>query len=300
MSEIVVGVDESQGAAAAIRWAAREGDLHGWSVTAVMAWGLLDQHHVVDDKRFDPSYGEADALDALTQILDAAVGGSRAADIDRRVACDLPARALLEASAHSRLLVVGARGLGGFRGLLLGSVSQHCLHHATTSIAIVRDSPDQVAAGVNRSERIVVAVDGSEPAREALRWAVDEGRAHGAAVHAIHACGIRPTSHGIPTRPQRPNPRDFQDLSRDVLERAVAAVNTDRLSMPIEQTSAPGPASSAILDAAKGADLVVMGSARPAGGFKGMLLGSVTAQVTHHASCPVVVIRHRTNAALEP
>lgn len=55
---IVVGVDESDGAAAALRWAVRERDLHDAKVTAVMAWGFLDQHHTLISERFDPSYGE--------------------------------------------------------------------------------------------------------------------------------------------------------------------------------------------------------------------------------------------------
>ena len=53
MSQVVVGVDESEGAAEALRWAAREADLHQWKLTAVMAWGLLDQHHVPPDPEFD-------------------------------------------------------------------------------------------------------------------------------------------------------------------------------------------------------------------------------------------------------
>jgi nucleotide-binding universal stress UspA family protein len=139
MGLIVVGVDESAGAAAALRWAMTEAEARGWSPRAVLAWGYLDQHHATPGQSFDPAYGEADAQAALDAIVAEVVGSARAATVDRKLVNDLPARALLDASEGADLLVVGARGLGGFRGLLLGSVSQQCLHHATCSVAVVRE-----------------------------------------------------------------------------------------------------------------------------------------------------------------
>jgi nucleotide-binding universal stress UspA family protein len=140
MGRIVVGVDESAGAAAALRWAVREGDVRGWSLTALLAWGFLDQHHASVGAPFDPAYGEADALAALDAIVARVVGTARAATVEQKVVCDLAAPALLDASDGADLLVVGARGLGRLRTLLLGSVSQQCLHHATCPVAVVRDT----------------------------------------------------------------------------------------------------------------------------------------------------------------
>ena len=124
MGQITVGVDSSATAAAALRWAVLEAKLHGWSITAVLAWGFLDQQHTIIGERFDPHYGEPAALEALDEIVAGATGDESASAIARQVVCDLAARALLGASSGSELLVVGARGLGGFRGLLLGSVSR--------------------------------------------------------------------------------------------------------------------------------------------------------------------------------
>lgn len=285
MSQLIVGVDESDGAAGALRWAVREAELHGWTVTAVMAWGFLDQHHAVVGEAFDPDYSEDDARAALDTIVAAAAIDAAAMPVERRTVCDLPARALVDASGGSELLVVGARGLGGFRGLLLGSVSQHCLHHATTPVAIVRAGPDRVP---ERTERIVVAVDGSETAQRALRWALDEGRLRRAAVAVVHA-SHPPYLGGYPYGAGSIDPAIFELASRRVLDGAIASEDASGLPVPVERISRSGAAAAVILEAAEGADLVVMGS-RGLGGFKGVLLGSVTTQVTHHARCPLVVV----------
>ena len=85
------------------------------------------------------------------------------------------------------------------------------------------------------------------------------------------------------------DPAIYEDASRQVLDEALAAADTDGLPEPITRTSVRGGAAAGILDAAKDADLLVLGS-RGLGGIKGMLLGSVTMQAAHHAQCPVVVV----------
>lgn len=112
------------------------------------------------------------------------LGSANTITIERTVVNDLPVAALLDASDGADLLVVGARGLGPVRRLLLGSVSQQCLHHATCPVAIVRDGVDQNDV---RVARIVVGVDGSENARHALQWALEAGRLHKASVNVVHA-----------------------------------------------------------------------------------------------------------------
>jgi nucleotide-binding universal stress UspA family protein len=114
MGTIVVGVDESQGAAEALRWAAREGARRHWAVTAVLCWGYLDQHHGTRPHAFDPAYTEVPANEALRDIV-VRVLGEAAPAVERRTVKDRAARGLLAASADADLLVVGARGFGRFR-----------------------------------------------------------------------------------------------------------------------------------------------------------------------------------------
>jgi nucleotide-binding universal stress UspA family protein len=286
MADIVIGMDTSDGAAAALRWAVGEAEARGWTLTALLAWGLLDQHHVPPDHVFDPQYTEADALDALDAAIDAAVGAEAGLKIERRVASDLPARALVAAAEGARLLVVGARGLGGFKRLLLGSVSEQSLHHAPCPVAIVHaDSHERTADHV----RIVVGVDGSDDGQRALRWAVDEARARGGTVEVVHAWQP-PFLAGYPLDSLATGIDAFEDTARTVMERALEGVDVAGLGRPVQQTLRPARPASALLDAAEDADLVVVGS-RGIGGFRGLLVGSVSLQVARHSPCPVVVVR---------
>ena len=185
MTELIVGVDGSQSSLEALRWAGREAELRQSHVVAVMAWGFLDQHHENIDDPFDPLYDEDRALEVLESYVGRALGPASTGPVGKRVVNDLPAPALLAAAQDASMLVLGARGLGGFRGLLLGSVSQHCLHHARCPVAVVRH--DGVGLPDGGPERIVVGIDGSEVSSGALAWAADEARLRRAELEVVLA-----------------------------------------------------------------------------------------------------------------
>ena len=134
---VVVGVDGSDHAAKALRWAHAEARRRSAGLTAMLVWGLFDQHHTDADAPFDPAYGADDAREALEHAVRVALGGE-VSDVHTIVVNDLPARGLVEAGTTAELLVVGARGLGGFRDLLLGSVSHRCLTHSACPTVVVR------------------------------------------------------------------------------------------------------------------------------------------------------------------
>jgi nucleotide-binding universal stress UspA family protein len=279
---IVVGVDESAGAAEALRWAAGEGELHRWPVTAVLCWGSLDQHHGTMPHPFEPAFTAAEATAALHTIV-ARVLGKGAATVECRTVNDLAARGLLEASADATLLVLGARGLGSFRELMLGSVSQQCLHHATIPAAIVR--ADTTSPQHGRSW-IVVGVDGSETSQRALGWALEEGRLRHVGVEVVHAWN--PPTHAVPTLPNAYAP--FDEAARTVVDQALAHADTTGVPT-VRPVVRQGSGGEVLVRLARGADLVIVGS-RGLGGFKGLLLGSVSHHLSHHAPCPVIVIPH--------
>ena len=280
---IYVGTDGSAGAAAALRWAAHEGELRGLPVTAVVAWDYLNQRRPKDGEEFDPAYSEDDALSVLDKWVVDALGAERASSVERVSVCDLPWRALVTVSQEADLLVVGARGTGGFLGLRIGSVSEHVLQEASCPVAVVHADAREGEAVTE--ERIVVGVDGSETAARALAWALDEARARNARVRLVSAW-----SAPIMAYPGAMQGAEiFEKAAEEILGDAERDADVHGLTHPIEREAAAGGAASALIDAARDATLVVVGS-RGLSRARELVFGSVSHQVVHHAGCPVVVI----------
>jgi nucleotide-binding universal stress UspA family protein len=132
---IVVGVDGSEGALAALRWTAEEAAQWDADVVAVQAWEFTPLI-VATEAPIDL----AELRRETDELLDAQVRkcfGDREGRVERRVVEDLPARAVLDAAADADLIVVGSRGRGGLKGLLLGSVSQKVVSHAPCPVVVV-------------------------------------------------------------------------------------------------------------------------------------------------------------------
>ena len=132
MNRIVVGVDESGGGRAALAWAVAEARRWEATLEVVLAWSYLVQ----PSSEFRPDF-DAEAAEELLDRLLAEVD-TAGVEIDRRIVNELPAPTLLAAADGADLVVVGARGLGGFTGLLLGSVSQQVATHAPCPVVVVR------------------------------------------------------------------------------------------------------------------------------------------------------------------
>jgi nucleotide-binding universal stress UspA family protein len=134
---IVVGVDGSEASQDALKWAANYAELTGGQLRAVSAWQwpitlgvalpLPDDYSPLDD-----------AKAAVEQAISDALGASPAVAIVTDIVEGAAAPALVEQATHAALLVVGSRGHGGFAGLLMGSTSEYCAHHAACPVVIVR------------------------------------------------------------------------------------------------------------------------------------------------------------------
>ena len=137
-------------------------------------------------------------------------------------------------------------------------------------------------------ERIVVGVDTSEGARRALRWAVAEARARPAELRVVHAWLV-PVMAATPVGTVPFDVTGFEESARAELDTFLAAELVDAGDVVVERCVVVGGAAQVLLDAAAGASMLVVGT-RGRGGFAGLLLGSVSQQVIHHAPCPVVVV----------
>ncbi|MFE0458809.1 universal stress protein [Kitasatospora sp. NPDC058965] len=138
--------------------------------------------------------------------------------------------------------------------------------------------------------RIVVGVDGSPSSIDALRWAVDQARSSGASIEAITAWQY-PVSTGwsVPIAADE----DLAGMALKVLDDVVARATDPDRPVEIHPRVVQGDTVACLLEAARSADLLVVGS-RGHGGFVGALLGSVSGHCVQHAPCPVVVVRHST------
>jgi nucleotide-binding universal stress UspA family protein len=142
---IVVGVDSSEGAKAALRFALDEAKLRRAALRVVHTWQFADIG-VKGIEGFSPVVG-GDVSDlrrtaevALDAVLHEVAPDRNGVVIEKRVSEGAPATVLVDESREADLLVVGSRRHGGFAGLLLGSVSQQCAHHAACPVVIVRAS----------------------------------------------------------------------------------------------------------------------------------------------------------------
>jgi nucleotide-binding universal stress UspA family protein len=134
--------------------------------------------------------------------------------------------------------------------------------------------------------RIVVGIDGSEPAERALDWAVTEATNRGAPLHLVTAW-MFPMALGYSFTATVPQ---IHDAAREVCEQAAEEVRRRAPQLRVSTETAqqePGPA---LVAAAKDAELLVVGS-RGVGGFEGLLMGSVSQYCARHAKCSVLVVR---------
>lgn len=133
---IVVGVDTSESSKEALKWAAEQARLTGGQLRVVMSWFLPAGAYWValpGDVDF-----EADTSKALAATVEQALGPEPAVPVEMVVVQGSPAPVLIEESKKADLLVVGSRGHGAFAGMLLGSVSEHCVSHAACPVVVVR------------------------------------------------------------------------------------------------------------------------------------------------------------------
>ena len=137
---IVVGVDGSEGSKTALRWALAEARLRQTSVEAVYAWSFPSASAYAWAPAFDQE--TLDSFRAMAkQVLDETVsevaGEPAGVEIKRTAIEGAPGSVLVEKGKGAELLVVGSRGLGGFRELVLGSIGHQCAHHAPCPVVIV-------------------------------------------------------------------------------------------------------------------------------------------------------------------
>jgi nucleotide-binding universal stress UspA family protein len=288
---VVVGVDGSVGARAAVDWAAQEASRRHAPLRLIHGFDLEPAGYITAG-RPTPEASLSAPLHAARRMLADTASDYRQQYPDLCVSTVFsvasPAWLLIEQSKAASMVVVGVRGRGGFAGLLAGSVGTLLAAHAYGPVVVVRGDPaDETAVG----RPVVVGVDGSAEAAAALAFAIEEAAERGTCLVVVHVWPALPMS-----APGQIAPWHY--------DRAAAARTAERLMLdqlagwPQKYPDVnvaprmvhgfdPGRA---LIAASQRASLMVVGS-RGRGGFAGMPLGSVSRALVHHAACPVAVVR---------
>ncbi len=200
-------------------------------------------------------------------------------------------------SAQASLLVVGSRGRGGMRSLLLGSTSLWITHHSVCPVLVVRPEPDRAPAQESVSEG-VGAASVPEVERGVVVGADDSVRSRAAVELAFAQASLRQLPlrvvHCVPSLPYRDDPDvaldeelDDLPLHRLALSEAVAGMREKYPDVIVELTLARGPAAGHLVEESRRSRLLVVGAHHRS--VWDLFLGSVSRAVVEHAACPVMV-----------
>lgn len=285
---ILVGIDQSDCSRLALRWAAGTARMLSRPLRVIEAW-----HYPTDTavrigsvQLPDPVHADEQLLTHLSTLVREELGDHRDLDVDVDVVRGATAESLLHLTdERTSMIVVGSRGLGGFRGLLLGSVSRQLCEHAPCPVVVIRHLPEDHPV---RLDTIVVGLDGSEDSARALTFAADLAtRSHGRVI-AVHAA----VGEALVDASVAPLSLDGRNLP-ELLERWCEPLHERGLEEH-ESVVVDGDPRTALLEVVEehDADLLVVGS-RGLGPVSRLVLGSVSSSLVQHSPVPVAVIPHR-------
>ncbi|MDS1116293.1 universal stress protein [Gordonia westfalica] len=278
---IVVGVDGSEFALTAVRWAVAAASRERRPLQVLSAVGLIPYAYAPTAMMTSDAVTEAMQAGARRAVEDATVLAHEIdpdVRVEGKVLGGSPVLALRNASAEAHELVVGRRGLGGVRGLLLGSVSDDAAVHAECPVVIVGGSPTSTGP-------VVVGVDGSPTSTAAIAHAFRQADLLQTSLLAVHAFG---GFSGTAFYGREQIIRQLRDEAEELLGEQLAGYSEDFPDVKVERRVGIASPADEIVDAAQSAQLVVVGT-RGRGGFRGLLLGSTSRAVLQVAPCPVMV-----------
>ncbi len=279
VSPVVVGIDGSSASRSALAWAARWAGHFGHPVRLLTAEQMRTTSPLVRDQ-------VQQDIKAKLRAEAAAIGDENARlVISADVAWVGPAEALIEASRTATLVVVGNRGIGGWYGLTLGSVSDAVSSHAHCPVVVVPDGmqPDRLHG------EVVLGIDGSPESIDAAEFAFAQAARLSTRLRAVHV-RTAPNVFGasITALSDRgPLP------SEEEAERMRWMLNPLRAEWPdviVEERYLAGDPARSLADEGRDAAIVVVGS-RGSGGFPGLLLGSTSRDLLQIMPCAVAVVR---------
>ncbi|MFI8458031.1 universal stress protein [Kitasatospora sp. NPDC085464] len=288
---VLTGIDGSPQSEAAALWAAAEARRRGCAVRLLHAWPWLDAG---DGNASRPGDLRPRASDALRGIADRIRHDHPGLPVEVTVVADDPVDALLAATKGEELLVLGSRGLGGFAGLLVGSVGLAVAAAATVPTVLVRPGPGPAspAAAVGADREVVVGLDGRQPDDTVVAFAVAEAQLRGCRLRVVHGWDPAPVWAYGGLMPPLVDLTEQEATEAALISPVVTALRAEHPGLDIVEDVRLGGGARALLEAASTrADLVVVGR-REHRHRLGPRLGPVAHAVLHHCAAPVVVVPH--------
>lgn len=283
---VVVGADGSEEALVAVEWAARQARRLERPLRVVHAFEWPEFN-----VRLGPPPGAPLSAGLLNEALRiVAEAQQRARDTDAEITVDggyvegFRRPVLIAETRKAHLIVVGSRGLGGVGSLLIGSTGIELAARSECPVVVVPQGTTPAPG-----EDLVAAVDCSESSRPALEFALGEAAVRGVGLRVLLALqgeGLRAAlSSTEPPADQEPT----KQAARSRLARFTAPLRERHPEVPVDERVVRASPRQLLIEESATTELLVVGS-RGYGGFKGLLLGSVSQSVLHHARCPVAVI----------
>ena len=202
-----------------------------------------------------------------------------------------PAPTLVVASETASTVVVGARGLSAVRGALVGSVSLQVATHAHCPVVVVHDMPTPPPGAP-----VVVGADGSALSTNAIAYAFEQASSRGVGLTVVHAWWLEYVEGAAAAAIWTVDWQQFAEEEQTLVAESLAGWQDKYPDVEVRRYSIRGLPVDALVRQSQSACLVVVGT-RGRGGFKGLLLGSVSQGVIHRAQCPVAIV-HPTNERL--
>jgi nucleotide-binding universal stress UspA family protein len=284
---VLVGVDGSEESLRAVEWAARQAQRHGSPLRIVSAPAVLPRVREQVDLLTVANALRGMSAQALAAALTRTEEVAPGLPIDTGLLSGPPAVALAAAARDASMLVVGARGIGGFTAMILGSVSRYVAVHAACPVIVVR----QETSAVHRE--IAVGIRETEDSTEALAFAFEEAALRGADLVAVHALPVFPSALHVPGAGRG----TLQAAARaEVLAEAasqlagmLAGWRDKYPGVRVRHDVVHGHPARVLASYSARADLVVLGRhGGPAPGSAGV--GSVQHAVLNHAHGPVAIV----------
>lgn len=286
---VVAGVDGSDTSLQAVRWAADLAARRRLPLAVVYGYGLLGRYYAGGDLALPADFFEAVEQDARRVVSEAAEEAEKAAPdvrVDAHAWDGLPVPFLTELSRRAVMIVLGASGRGGFTGMLAGSTAVGVVSHAESPVVIVRNRADETTPPTDGP--VVVGVDGSPLSERAIAHAFEEASLRGVPLVALHAWLDLPYQWA--GSPYGNTVTDRSEDEKRLLAERLAGWQEQYPDVPIERVVVRDRPRDELLAYSATAQLVVVGS-RGRGGFTGLVLGSTSQALVHHAQCPVMVAR---------